>query len=60
MPTRADGVGSVIHEVAERGSALARLEAELVMLELRGKLSWSRAGFGATMRYFARRGRERR
>ncbi len=32
------GVGSVIHEVAERASALARLEAELAMLELRRKL----------------------
>ncbi len=39
MPTRAKGVGSVIHEVAERASALARLEAELVMLELRGKIA---------------------
>ncbi len=32
------GVGSVIHEVAERASTLARLEAELAMLELRRKL----------------------
>jgi len=39
MPTRANGVGSVIHEVAERASALARLEAELVMLEVRGKIA---------------------
>ncbi len=33
------GVGSVIHEVVERASALARLEAELAMLELRGKIT---------------------
>ncbi|CAN5115875.1 phage holin family protein [soil metagenome] len=39
MPTRANGVGSVIHEVAERASALARLQAELVMLEVRGKIA---------------------
>ena len=40
MPTPGNGsVGSVIHEVAERASALARLEAELAMLELRGKIT---------------------
>ncbi|MDQ3426050.1 MAG: phage holin family protein [Actinomycetota bacterium] len=33
------GIGSVIHEVAERASALARLEAELAMLELRRKIT---------------------
>ncbi len=49
MPTRADGVGSVIHEVAERGSALARLEAELVMLELRGKLTSLGMGGGMVL-----------
>ena len=46
MPTRADGVGSVIHEVAERASALARLEAELVMLEVRGKIASLGVGGG--------------
>ena len=39
MPTHADGVGSVVHEIAERASALARLEAELATLELRRKLA---------------------
>ncbi|MBA3401594.1 MAG: phage holin family protein [Actinobacteria bacterium] len=40
MPTPANGgVGSVIHEVAERASALARLEAELAILELRRKIT---------------------
>lgn len=40
MPTPGSGgVGSVIHEVVERASALARLEAELAMLELRGKIA---------------------
>ncbi len=33
------GVGRVIHEVAERASALARLEAELAILELRRKIT---------------------
>ncbi|CAN5650548.1 hypothetical protein BH18ACT13_BH18ACT13_13350 [soil metagenome] len=40
MPTPANGgVGSVIHEVAERASALARLEVELATLELRRKIT---------------------
>ena len=39
MHTRADGVGSVVHEIVERASALARLEAELATLELRRKLA---------------------
>ena len=39
MPTHADGVGSVVHEIAERASALARLEAELATVELRRKLA---------------------
>ncbi|MDQ3672673.1 MAG: phage holin family protein [Actinomycetota bacterium] len=40
MPTPGNGgVGRVIHEVAERASRLARLEAELAMLELRGKIT---------------------
>jgi Putative Actinobacterial Holin-X, holin superfamily III len=38
MPTRGNGVGTAVHEVAEHASALARLEAELATLELRGKL----------------------
>ncbi|MBA3374589.1 MAG: phage holin family protein [Gaiellaceae bacterium] len=39
MPTRGNGVGTVIHEVAERASTLVRLEVELAMLELRGKIA---------------------
>lgn len=40
MPTPGNGgVGSAIHQVAERASALARLEAELALLELRGKIA---------------------
>jgi hypothetical protein len=38
MPTRGNGVGTAVHEVAEHASALARLETELATLELRGKL----------------------
>jgi Putative Actinobacterial Holin-X, holin superfamily III len=38
MPTRGNGVGTAVHEVAEHASALARLEAELAALELRAKL----------------------
>lgn len=49
MPTRADGVGSVIHEVAERASALARLEAELAVLEVRGKLASLGVGGGLVL-----------
>ena len=49
MPTRADGIGSAIHEVAERASALARLEAELVMLELRGKIASLGLGGGMVL-----------
>ncbi len=46
MRTRADGVGSVIHEVAERATSLARLEAELAILELRGKIASLGVGGG--------------
>jgi len=49
MPTRANGVGSVIHEIAERASALARLEVELVILELRGKIASLGMGGGMVL-----------
>ncbi len=49
MPTRADGVGSVIHEVAERATSLARLEAELAMLELREKIASLGVGGGLVL-----------
>ena len=49
MPTRADGVGSVIHEVAERATSLARLEAELAMLELRKKVASLGVGGGLVL-----------
>jgi hypothetical protein len=109
MPT--PGNGAAVHEVAERASTLARLEAELAALEIRQKVSALGAGVvvlgvgllvalyalgflfatiaaalqrrvgsrpavlppdafaagfvisggvGATLRYFARRGRDRR
>jgi uncharacterized membrane protein YqjE len=44
MPTRGNGVGAIVHEVAERVSALARLEAELASLELRRKAASLGAG----------------
>ena len=44
MPTRGSGVGDVVHEVAERASALARLEAELAVVEVRGKIASLGAG----------------
>jgi hypothetical protein len=44
MPTRGSGVGDVVHEVAERASALARLEAELAVVEIRGKIASLGAG----------------
>ena len=49
MPTRAEGVGSVIHEVAERATSLARLEAELAMLELRKKVASLGVGGGLVL-----------
>ena len=39
MPTRSSSIGAVVHEVAERASALARLEAELAVIELRQKIT---------------------
>ena len=39
MPTRSSSIGAVVHEVAERASALARLEAELAVVELRQKIA---------------------
>jgi len=44
MPTPGSGLGAVIHEVAERASALARLEAELALVELRAKIASLGAG----------------
>lgn len=44
MPTRGNGVVTLVHEVAERASALARLEAELASLELRRKAASLGAG----------------
>jgi hypothetical protein len=44
MRTRGSGVGEVVHEVAERASALARLEAELAVVEIRGKIASLGAG----------------
>jgi Putative Actinobacterial Holin-X, holin superfamily III len=38
MPIRGNGVGAAVHEIAERARALARLETELVALELRRKV----------------------
>jgi protein-S-isoprenylcysteine O-methyltransferase Ste14 len=37
MPTRANGVGAAVQQIAERTRTLARLEAELATLELRRK-----------------------
>jgi hypothetical protein len=39
MPTPGSTVGDVVHEVAERASALARLEAELAVVEVRSKVA---------------------
>lgn len=44
MPTPSSGLGAVVHEVAERASTLARLEAELAVVELRRKLASLGAG----------------
>jgi hypothetical protein len=44
MPTPGSTVGDVVHEVAERASALARLEAELAVAEVRGKVASLGAG----------------
>lgn len=44
MPIRGDGVGGAVHEIAEHGRALARLEAELATLELRRKVASLGAG----------------
>ena len=49
MPTRANGVSSVIHEVAERATSLARLEAELAMLEVRKKIASLGVGGGLVL-----------
>lgn len=46
MRTRGNGVGALVHEVTERASALARLEAELAMLELRRKAAALGVGGG--------------
>lgn len=48
MPTPGSSFGAVVHEVAERASTLARLEAELAMVEVRGKIAALGAG-GAVM-----------
>jgi Putative Actinobacterial Holin-X, holin superfamily III len=39
MPIPGNGVGAAVHEVTERASALARLEAELAAAEIRQKVS---------------------
>lgn len=44
MPTRSSGIGAVVYEVAERASTLARLEAELAVMELRRKIASLGAG----------------
>ena len=44
MPTRGNSLGAVVHEVAERASTLARLEAELALVEVRGKIASLGAG----------------
>ena len=46
MRTRGNGVGALVHEVTERASALARLEAELAVLELRRKAAALGVGGG--------------
>jgi hypothetical protein len=47
MPTRGNGVGAAVHEVAERARTLARLETELAVLELRRKVT--SLGVGAAL-----------
>ncbi len=44
MPTPGSSLGTVVHEVAERASTLARLEAELALVEIRGKIASLGAG----------------
>jgi hypothetical protein len=44
MPTPGNSIGAVIHQVAERASALARLEIELAQAELSRKVAALGAG----------------